>query len=233
MTEITLDKLLEVGAYFGHPTKRQHPKIAPYLYGEKDGVSVFDLEKTKRKLEEAIDFLCQEVKKGKVILFVATKKQAREKVKEVATALGFPYVVERWLGGTLTNFEQMKKTIKNHQELRSKKEAGLFKSLTKKERVVIERKLSKFDRFFSGLLSLEKLPDIIFIIDIRKERIALNEARAKNLRTVAVVDSNCDPTLVDYPIPMNDDSIKAISYLMDLLKDALMKVKTKAKSKKK
>lgn len=223
--KISLEELVKTGAHFGHQTKKWNPKIEPFLYGEKDGVHIFDLTKTKEALEEALEFLKKSSKEGKKILFVGTKKQCKEKVKEIAKSVGEFYVNERFLGGTLTNFEQIKKSVKKLSELKEKLSAGEFDKYTKRERLLVEREVARLERFFGGISGIEKLPDILVIIDIRREMGAVKEARMKGITTIAIVDSNCDPTLVDYPIPMNDDATKAISYVLDLIAQAIMEGK--------
>lgn len=228
-TKISLDELVLAGAHFGHQSRRWNPKIKDYLHGEVDGVHVFDLVKTKARLEEALDFLARATKEGKIILIVGTKKQVKEKIKEVGEATNSPYINERWLGGLVTNFGQIKKSIDKMIDMKAKRETGEFQKYTKKERLLMDREIERLERFFGGLTDLKKLPDIIFIIDIKKEFTALKEANKKGITVVAITDSNTDPTLVDYPIPMNDDATKALEYVLDLVKESLsISPKTKA-----
>jgi len=234
---ITVDvkKLLETGAHFGHQARRWNPRMKQYLYGIQGGVHVFDLIKTKKALEEALAVLRDAAKEGKTILLLGTKKQVKEKVREVAQATGCLFVAERWLGGTLTNFDQIKKSTAKLKEMKQKMEEGEYKSFTKKERLLIDREITRLERFFGGIVSMESLPDILFIVDIKRELGAVKEASMKGVEIVAIVDSNCDPTLVDYPIPMNDDATRALEYVLDLVRDAILegkKSKTKSKSKK-
>ncbi len=219
--KVSLEKLVETGAHFGHQTKRWNPKMAPYLYGEKEGVYIFDLIKTKGCLEEALEFMEKSVKEGKVILFVGTKKQVKDKVKEVALATNSFFVNERWLGGILTNFSQMKKTIQKLTDLKRDFNSGVYENRTKKEKLLIEREIQRLDRFFGGLVGMNNIPDILFIIDIKREATAVKEAQSVGVKTVAIVDSNCNPSLVNYPIPMNDDASKALEYVLDLFKEAI------------
>ena len=221
MTDISLKTLIEGGAHFGHQTKRWNPKMEQYLYGSKEGVHIFDLIKTKELLEEALDFIEKASKDNKTILFVGTKKQVKDKVKEIADSTNCYYINERWLGGILTNFAQIKKTTANLTELKKGFESGEFKDRTKKERLLLDREMQRLEKFFGGLVGMTQIPDILVIIDIKRESTALKEAFSKGLTTVAIVDSNCDPTYVDYPIPMNDDATRAVDYVMELFKEAI------------
>lgn len=193
-----------------------------YLYGEKEGVHIFDLTKTKVLLTEALNILREASKSGKVILFVGTKKQVKVKLREVATAANCFYVNERWLGGCLTNFDQMKRSTRKLTDLKKAMAAGEFKDRTKKERLLIQREIERLERFFSGVVGMDKIPDLMVIIDIKRERTAVAEANNLNVETIAIVDSNCDPTMVTYPIPMNDDASKALEYVLDLMKEAIL-----------
>lgn len=228
--KVSLKELLESGAHFGHQARRWNPKIKPYIFDIQEGIHVFDLTKTKEKLEEALEFLKKSAKEGKSILFVGTKKQARDKVKEVAEKSGQFFVKERWLGGTLTNFEQIHKSLKKLEEMRTKRKAGDYKLFTKKERLDIDREIERLERFFGGLSGLERLPDILVVIDIKKEDVAIREALMTKVKTVALVDSNSDPTSIDYPIPMNDDATRAVAYVLDLMEKAILQG-SKSKSK--
>lgn len=220
---ISLEELLESGAHFGHQARRWNPKMAPYLYGVQDGVHIFDLTKTKEELERALEFLVQAKKEGKVILFVGSKKQGREKTREVAEALGAPFITERWLGGIITNFEAIKRSIDKLADMKAKMEAGEYKGkYTKKEILLLEREIARLERFFGGLAGLTKIPDVLFILDTKKENGAVLEAKKKGVTIVGIVDSNADPDAIDYPIPMNDDASKAISYVLDVVKETML-----------
>lgn len=219
--KVDLEKLLEVGAHFGHQARRWNPKMASYLYGVQDGVSVFDLVKTKEKLEEALAFLKEAKKDKKTILFVGTKKQAQEKTREVAEATGSFYITQRFLGGTFTNFEQIKKSIRKLADLKEKMVGGEFSGFTKKEKLLIAREIADLEKKFSGIASLTKLPDVVVIVDTHKEKSAVKEAIKMGVTIVGLVDSNANPDEVDYPIPMNDDANKAISYVLELMKETL------------
>lgn len=225
MIDISLKKLIESGAHFGHQTKRWNPKMETYLYGEKEGVHIFDLIKTKELLSEALEFLNKASKEGKLILFVGTKKQVKEKIKKVAQATESFYINERWLGGIITNFSQVKKTTANLTDLKKGFESGEYKNRTKKERLLIEREIQKMEKFFGGLVGMSRIPEVLVVVDIKREKTAVKEALLKEVPTVAVVDSNCDPTYIDYPIPMNDDATRALEYVLDLFGEAIEKGK--------
>ncbi len=230
--KVDVKKLLETGAHFGHQARRWNPKMAPYIYGEQDGVHVFDLIKTKKALDEALQTLTDSVKKGKTILIVGTKKQAKDKVREIAQATGCFFVNERWLGGTLTNFEQIRKSCKKLTDMKKKMEAGEYKEFTKKERLLLEREIARLERFFGGVAGMEELPEMLVVVDTKKGTGAVKEAKAKNIEIVGIVDSNSDPTLIDYPIPMNDDATRALEYVLSLIRDAILEgKKTKKDSK--
>ncbi len=234
---ISLEELLEAGAHFGHQARRWNPKMAPYLYGVQEGVHIFDLTKTKEELERALEFLSQAQKEGKVVLFVGSKKQGREKTKEVAEAVGAPYINERWLGGTITNFNAIKKSIDKLADMKEKMAAGEYKDkYTKKEILLLDREIARLERFFGGMATLTKIPDALFVLDTKKESGAVFEAKKKGITVVGIVDSNADPEEVHYPIPMNDDATKAISYVLDLVKETMLtapKVKVKKEETKK
>jgi small subunit ribosomal protein S2 len=228
MQEVSLETLLGSGAHYGHQVRRWNPKMKPYIYKSEDGVHVFDLIKTKKAIEEALRFLKEASSKNKKIVIVGTKKQAKSKVKEVAKETGCFWVSERWLGGTLTNFDH----LKTLNEMREKREKGEYEGFTKKERILIDKEIARLERFFGGLNGMEDLPDVLVVIDAKKEVGAVKEAAKTNVRTVAIADTNADPEDIDYVIPMNDDATKAVSYVLDLIKEAIMEGK-KAKSTKK
>lgn len=228
-TKIKLEELLEVGAHFGHQTKRWNPKMEEYLYGSESGVHIFDLTKTKPMLEEALEFLKASAKEGKAILLVGTKKQIKEKVREVAEKAQAPYVNERWLGGTISNFDQMKKSLKKLEEMKVQMASGGYSEFTKKERLLIEREITRLERFFGGLTGLTQAPDILFVVDTKKEISAVREASRKGVTIVGLVDSNADPDLIDYVIPMNDDAAKAVEYVLRKVGEAIEDGKNKRK----
>ncbi len=218
---VSLEDLLNSGAHFGHQTKRWNPKMGEYLYGSDNGVHIFDLTKTKPLLEEALEFVSKAVKEGKTILLLGTKKQIKEKVAEIGEELGIPYVNERWLGGTISNFPQMQKSLKKMEEMTANVESGFYKKYTKKERLLIDREITRLERFFGGIKNLTGVPDVLFVIDTKREAGAVHEANTKKVPVVGIVDSNSDPDLVDYPIPMNDDASKALEYILDLFKETV------------
>jgi small subunit ribosomal protein S2 len=232
--KVSLEDLLNSGAHFGHQTKRWNPKMAEYLYGSENGVHIFDLTKTKPMLEEALGFLSKSAKEGKIILLLGTKKQIKDKIAEVGEKLGIPYVNERWLGGTISNFPQMQKSLKKMEEMSANVTAGFYNKYTKKERLLIDREITRLERFFGGIKNLKGVPDILFVVDTKREAGAVHEANIKKVPVVGIVDSNSDPDPIDYPIPMNDDASKALEYILDLFSQAIQegegkteKVKTK------
>jgi small subunit ribosomal protein S2 len=226
-SKISLEKLIQGGAHFGHQVRRWNPKMEEYLYGSQKNVHLFDLTKTKTCLENALTEIKKVTKEGKNILIVGTKKQIKDKVKDVANECGAFYVNERWLGGTLTNFEQIKKSTVRLEKMKESMATGVYEKYTKKEKLLLEREMRRLERYFSGIKEMDKIPDLLIIFDIRKEKGAVKEANFKGVETVAVVDTNCDPTLVDYPIPMNDDAKKALEYVLDLISEAIMEGKGK------
>lgn len=227
--DVTLEALLEAGAHFGHQVKRWNPKMTPYIYGARDGVHIFDLAKTRDALLEAADAVKKVAQEGGVILFVGTKRQAKTLVRDAAERAGMPQVSTRWLGGTLTNFEQMQRSIKKLADLKAGREGGEFASFTKKERLLIDRKIASLEKIFGGITELTKLPDMIFVVDTHKETTAVAEAAKKGIPVVGIVDTNADPTLVDYPIPANDDAVKSIAFVLDVIVKAVEEGKKKAK----
>lgn len=219
--KVSLDKLLESGAHFGHQARRWNPKMEEYLFTVQDNVHVFDLVKTKAMLEEAMDYVTKTISEGKRVLLLGTKKQIKEKVLKIGQNLSIPYVSERWLGGAFSNFDQIKRSIKKLRDLKEKTANGEFNAYTKKERLLISREIERLERFFGGISSLESLPEAIFIVDVHKENSAVKEALRNGVKIVGIVDSNSDPTSIDYPIPMNDDSSKALDYVLDLFEEAV------------
>lgn len=219
--DISLERLLEAGCHFGHQSQRWHPNIEPYIYTARDGIHIFDLVKTKKGLEEALEFVRQKAAEGKVILFVGTKRQAEAIIKEEAQKIQIPYVSERWLGGTITNWVEMKKRISKLARMKEEKEKGEYEKYTKKEQLLLDREIRRLDRFFGGLASLEKVPDVIFVVDIKKEKTAIREARRRKIPIVALVDSNADPSLVDYVIPANDDAVGSIKLIVSAIAGAV------------
>src|SRR3989344_4996216 len=203
MQEISLEKLLETGAYFGHQTRRCNPKMEDYVYDVRDGVHIFDLIKTKQAIAQALEVLKKASTEGKTILFVGPKKQSKDKLTEVAKATGYPYVNQRWLGGTLTNFGQIRSSVEQLGKLKNDLESGAFADYTKKERLLIERRVQKLEKFVGGLVTLKSMPDLMVVVDTHRERGAIIEATRLRIPVVGIVDTNSDPGEVEYPIPMN------------------------------
>jgi small subunit ribosomal protein S2 len=230
---VSLKKLLETGAHFGHQARRWNPKMKDHIYGQQDGVHIFDLTKTKDKLEEALKVLREAAKAGKKILFLGTKKQAKEKVKEVAQKTDSFFVTERWLGGTFTNFEQIARSIKKLEDMKKKMAEGEYDSYTKKEKLLLEREIARLERFFGGISEMQEIPDVLVVVDVKREIGAAKEARKKGVEVIGIVDTNADPDLADYPIPMNDDATKAIEYVLSLMEKAILEGKSKSKAKSK
>ena len=210
----TLQELLEAGVHFGHQVRRGHPRMRPYIYGAREGVSVIDLTQSEKLLKEACEFVYDLGRTGKILLFVGTKKQAGPIIEELAKALQAPYLVERWMGGFLTNFEEIRKNIKKLKEYLDQKSKGQLSKYTKKEQLLLERKMSKLQKDFAGVMDVESLPDAIFVVDAVSDNIAIREAKRLKIKVVAIADSNSDPTQIDYPVPGNDDAIKSIKILV-------------------
>lgn len=221
MTKLpTLEVLLEAGAHFGHKTSKWHPKMEPYIFGERHGIHIINLEDTRKALESALAFVKQTAARGGTILFVGTKKQAADIVKIAALRAGMPYVNTRWLGGTLTNFAVIHHVIKKFKDLVRKQEQGELAKYTKFEQMKIGEEIEKLEESVGGIRELSRIPDAVFILDIRHDKTALREAGRRGVKTIALTDTNVDPTQVDYPIPANDDAIKSIELLAGLVADA-------------
>ncbi len=228
--DVTLEQLLEAGAHLGHQAKRWNPKMAPYLYGVKDGVHVFDLVKTRDALADALREIEDASLKGKRIILVGTKKQAKDKVAEIAKSTGIFYVNERWLGGTLSNFSQILRSVKSLADMKKKKAAGQYNTFTKKERLLIDRKIDKLEKFFGGIATIESLPELMIVVDTHKEFGAIREAAMLGIPTIGIVDSNADPEAVTWPIPMNDDASGSLNFVLGLFEKALLSGKGKLKT---
>lgn len=222
MSVISMKQLLEAGVHFGHQTRRWNPKMAPYIFTERNGIYIIDLQKTVKKVEEAYNFVREIAEQGKTILFVGTKKQAQDAVKEEAARCDMFYVNERWLGGMLTNFQTIQKRINRLRELEKMEAEGVFDVLPKKEVISLRHEMDKLQKFLGGIKNMDKLPGALFIIDPRKERIAVAEARKLGIPIVAIVDTNCDPDEIDYVIPGNDDAIRAVKLLAAKMADAVL-----------
>ena len=210
MSEITMKQLLESGVHFGHQTNRWNPKMKPYIYGARSGIYIIDLQKTLGRFQEAEKVVREMARAGKKILFVATKKQAQELIAEEATRCGMYYINQRWLGGTLTNFATIRKSIARLHELEKMDEENQFDLLHKKEALRMRREIDKLNKFFRGIKNMKDLPDALFIVDTRKEKIALAEGKKLGIKIIAMVDTNSNPDDVDYPIPANDDAMRSI-----------------------
>jgi small subunit ribosomal protein S2 len=221
MSKITQEELLEAGVHFGHLTRKWNPKMAPYIFMEKNGIHLIDLNKTAVKLEESAEALKNIVKSGRKVLFVATKKQAKEIIETEAARVNMPFVTERWLGGMLTNFTTVRKSIKKMQTIDKMATDGTYQNINKKERLMLEREKAKLQRLFGGISDLNRLPAALFIVDIKREHIAIAEAKKLNIPTFAVVDTNSDPTVVDFPIPANDDAAKSIALIAKVMTNAI------------
>ncbi len=220
--EIDLRELLEVGCHFGHQKSRWNPAMDEYIYTEKDGVHIFDLAKTAKQLEKAYNFVYKLGAKNKNLILLGTKRQAREIVKETAQKAGLMYITSRWLGGFLTNWDQVKKSLQKMEKMERKMEEGEYDAYTKYEQAQFRKEITRFQRFFDGLRGLKSRPDAIFIVDPVREDVAVKEARMMNIPTVALVDSNGDPHDVDIPIPANDDAVKSIELIVNMIGEAYM-----------
>lgn len=217
----SFDQLLEAGAHFGHLKRKWNPAMAPYIFGEKKGIHIIDLNKTGVKLEEAAAAMRNVARSGKKILFVATKKQAKDIVANKVKPTGMPFVTERWSGGMLTNFATIRRTIKKMSTIDRMKTDGTFDNMSKRERLQVMRQREKLEKNLGSIADLTRLPSALFIVDVVKEHIAVAEARKLNIPTFAIVDTNSDPTLVDYPIPANDDATKSIELIVDVMVQAI------------
>ncbi|MGI6337042.1 MAG: 30S ribosomal protein S2 [Clostridiales bacterium] len=222
MAIVSMKQLLEAGVHFGHQTRRWNPKMAPYIYTERNGIYIIDLQKTVRKLEEAYMFVRDTVAAGESILFVGTKKQAQDSIKEEAERVGMFYVNSRWLGGMLTNFKTMRRRVDRLNQLKKMSEDGTFDLLPKKEVIKLHGEIEKLTKYLGGVVEMRRLPGALFIVDPRKEKNAISEARKLGIPIVAIVDTNCDPDEVDYVIPGNDDAIRAIKLISQTMANAVV-----------
>lgn len=222
MAVISMKQLLEAGVHFGHQTRRWNPKMAKYIFTERNGIYIIDLQKTVKKIDDAYMFIRSIAEEGKTVLFVGTKKQAQEAVKEEAIRAGQYFVNERWLGGMLTNFQTIQKRIRRLKELETMQADGTFDVLTKKEVMQLKHEMSRLEKYLGGIKEMNKIPGALFVVDPRKERIAVAEARKLNIPIIAIVDTNCDPDEIDYVIPGNDDAIRAVKLLTARMADAII-----------
>ena len=230
MGVVSMKQLLEAGVHFGHQTRRWNPKMARYIFTERNGIHIIDLQKTVKKLEEAYMFVRDVAANGDSVLFVGTKKQAGESIKEEAERAGAHYVNARWLGGMLTNFKTIRQRIQRLEQLRKMQEDGTFDRLPKKEVGKLELEIEKLEKYLGGIKTMNKLPGALFIVDPRKERIAVAEAKKLGIPIVAIVDTNCDPDEIDYVIPGNDDAIRAVKLIASTMADAIIEGRQGAQS---
>jgi small subunit ribosomal protein S2 len=225
---ISMMDMLKAGVHFGHKKSRRNPKMKDYIYTVRNGISIIDLGKTKSKLNEALEYVKEISSKGGIILFIGTKKQAKRIVQEEAERCNMPYVTERWLGGTFTNFNKIVDGIKRFEKMIEDKESEEFeKKYTKKERLEFDREIKRLEVKFNGIREMKKLPDAVFVVDSEEESIAVSESNARNIPIIAMVDTNTDPTLVNYPIPSNDDAVGSIKLITNVVAEAIIEGKNK------
>ena len=222
MAVVAMKQLLEAGVHFGHQTRRWDPKMAEYIFQARNGIHIIDLQKTSKKLDEAYAFLKEQAEEGKTVLFVGTKKQAQECMKEAAIKCGMYYVDQRWLVGMLTNFETIRTRVQRLKDLEAMQEDGTFDVLPKKEVILLKKEMEKLERNLGGIKDMEELPGVIFLVDPKKERIAILEARKLDIPVIGLVDTNCNPEDVDYAIPGNDDAIRAVKLIADVMANAVI-----------
>ncbi len=223
--KLDTEEMALAGLHFGHRVSKIHPKMKPYLQGTRNTIHIIDLEKTKEKLEAALKFVREIILEGKILILVGTKVQIKDLVKKAAKECALPYVAERWLGGTFTNFETIKKRIEYFKDLETKEKLGELAKYTKKERADISHELKRLEIKFGGIKDLGRLPDAIFVLDMKKDTLAIKEARMKKIKVIAIADTNVDPTLADYPIPANDDAISSVKYILEKMKEVILKTK--------
>jgi len=226
MSVVTMKALLESGVHFGHRTNKWNPKMRQYIFTERNGIHIIDLQQTVKLLDDSYNFIRDTAAKGGTVLFVGTKRQAQDTIREQAERCGMPYVTERWLGGTITNWTTIQKRIFELERLERMRDSGEINLLTKKEGLMIEREIARLEKRLSGVRTMKRLPDILFVVDVNREDTAVHEANLKEIPVVALVDTNCDPQYVDYLIPSNDDAIRAIKLLVGKIADAIMEGRT-------
>ena len=222
MAVVAMKQLLEAGVHFGHQTRRWDPKMAEYIFQARNGIHIIDLQKTSKKLDEAYEFIRSQAEEGKTILFVGTKKQAQECVKEAAEKSGMYYVDQRWLGGMLTNFDTIRTRVQRLKDLEKMQEDGTFEVLPKKEVILLKKEMEKLERNLGGIKNMEEMPGVIFLVDPKKEHIAVLEAKKLGIPVIGLVDTNCNPEEVDYAIPGNDDAIRAVKLITDVMANAII-----------
>jgi len=223
VSKINVEEMAEAGLHFGHKTSKTHPKMAPYIFGVRNTINIIDLEKTKEKLESALKFIQELISENKVLLLVGTKVQAKDLVKDMAIECGLPYVSNRWLGGTFSNFGIIQKRVVYFKDLENKKALGELDKYTKKERLGFDKELKDLEIKFGGIRNMEKLPDAIFVCDMIEDELAIKEAKMKGIKTIAICHTNVDPTLVDYPIPASDDAVSSVKYILEKVKEIILK----------
>jgi small subunit ribosomal protein S2 len=222
MVKYDLKEMLEAAVHFGHKTQKWNPKVRRYLYGARNGIHIFDLQKTQECLEKAVEYLKHEAASGKTILFISTKPQAMQLILDTANATKMPYVINKWMGGLLTNWATMKVRIRYLRSLKEQEKSGGFDKYTKKEASDLRKTIAKLENALGGVSGLERMPDVVFVADALRDRIAIKEATKMKVPVVAIVDSNADPDGIAYPIPGNDDAIKSLTYLINAVKDAIL-----------
>ena len=222
MAVVAMKQLLEAGVHFGHQTRRWDPKMAEYIFQARNGIHIIDLQKTSKKIDEAYAFLKEQAEEGKTVLFVGTKKQAQECVKEAAEKSGMYYVDQRWLGGMLTNFDTIRTRVQRLKDLEKMQEDGTFEVLPKKEVILLKKEMEKLERKLGGIKNMEEIPGVIFLVDPKKEHIAVLEAKKLGIPVIGLVDTNCNPEEVDYAIPGNDDAIRAVKLITDVMANAII-----------
>ena len=225
MAVVAMKQLLEAGVHFGHQTRRWDPKMAEYIFQARNGIHIIDLQKTSKKIDEAYEFMRSQAEEGKKVLFVGTKKQAQDCMKEAAEKSGMYYVNQRWLGGMLTNFGTIRKRVERLKELETMQEDGTFEVLPKKEVILLKKEMEKLQKNLGGIKEMTELPEVLFVVDPKKERIAILEAKKLNIPVVGIVDTNCNPEDLDYPIPGNDDAIRAVKLIADVMANAIIEGK--------
>ncbi|WP_347860603.1 30S ribosomal protein S2 [Salimicrobium sp. PL1-032A] len=225
MSVISMKQLLEAGVHFGHQTRRWNPKMKKYIFTERNGIYIIDLQKTVKKVDEAFNYVRDLAADGGKVLFVGTKKQAQDTVRDEANRAGMYYINQRWLGGTMTNFKTIRKRINRLKDIERMEEDGTFDVLPKKEVMELNKEREKLEKFLGGIRNMEALPDALFVVDPRKERLAIAEAHKLNIPIVGIVDTNCDPDEIDYVIPANDDAIRAVKLLTGKMADAILEAK--------
>ena len=225
MAVVAMKQLLEAGVHFGHQTRRWDPRMAEYIFQARNGIHIIDLQKASKKIDEAYEFIKEQVEEGKTVLFVGTKKQAQECVKEAAEKSGMYYVDQRWLGGMLTNFDTIRTRVQRLKDLEKMQEDGTFEVLPKKEVILLKKEMEKLEKNLGGIKEMTELPGVIFLVDPKKERIAVLEAKKLGIPTVGIVDTNCNPEDLDYPIPGNDDAIRAVKLIADVMANAVIEGK--------